>query len=155
MASVSVREGVCHALYVFDIGLSIRLDRVRGLLARSDVKTEATTSRRAPKYYGGYQPAPLHVAQRAEALQVADRALSSAVDMVLYDFGAVTVAYAIPFEGPLSELGRLSCELNAGDALERDARGRVDGLLRRIRRAVSRPRPTGPVEDYLMFEVRQ
>ncbi|MBP7829121.1 MAG: hypothetical protein KA248_04310 [Kiritimatiellae bacterium] len=154
MAPVIVKEGLCHALYVFDIGLSIDLERVRRLLARSDVKTEVTTSRRAPKYYGGYQPAPLHVGQQAEGLTVAGRALSPAVDMVLYDFGAVTVAYAIPFEGPLAEAGRLSCELNAGAALERDARRRVEDLLLRIRGAVSRPRPPDPVEDYLMFEVR-
>jgi hypothetical protein len=153
MASVIVKEGMCHALYVCDLGLAINLDRVRRLLARADVKTEAATSRRPPKFVG-YQPPPLHVAQPVPGLHLAGRAVAPEADMVLYDFGAVTVTYDIPFAGPLKEAGRLSRELNESDMLLNDARRRVEALLARIRRAVSRPRAPGLFEDYLLFEVR-
>ena len=155
MDTVIIKSGICHALYVYDIGLSIDLERIRRRLARSEVTTEVATSRRAPKYYGGYQPAPLHLVQPVAGLRAGDRPLAPTVDMALYDFGAVTVTYAIPFDGPLAEVGRLSCQVNADDSLERDARRRVQDLLERVRQAVSRPRPPGPVEDYLMFEVRE
>lgn len=153
MVELIVKRGTCHALYVFDVGLGIDLEKVRRLLAR-DVSVQPATSRRGPKYYGGYQPPPLHLIQQTScAVLGAERTLKT--ELLLYDFGAVTVRYEIPFEGSLATAGEWSCRLSAEDPLASRARESVKMLLEKIAAAVRRPHHSDLMEDYLMFEFRE
>src|SRR5439155_12484798 len=103
--------------------------------------------RRAPAYFE-YRPAPLRVARDAESLDVAGYRAAPGVEVVLYDFGAVSVSYAIPIEGPLGGLPTLAHELWGNERLLADSRRHVEELLRSLGEAAVRARIADFVEDY-------
>jgi hypothetical protein len=146
-----VHKGICHALFGYDVGLSIDL-------AEADKRITATKERgtfrhkqRAPDYLE-YRPAPLRVLQDAPPLTLGGYATASLVEVVLYDFGAVSVSYRIPLEGPLLGLLDLSEILYGNPELLADSRQRIEGLLSAIVPSIERPAIAGEVEDYLIFE---
>jgi hypothetical protein len=153
-AGLVVREGVCHAVFVFDVGLWVDLEKCRRLLAEFREDTKLRQNRGAPKYFD-YHPAPLRLTDEVEPVAVAGFTSEARIDVVLYDFGSIAVTYAIPFRGPLGRVRDLSCGLLQGDALAQQARRRVEGLVDRVRSAVGRPSTSGLVEDYAVFQVRE
>jgi hypothetical protein len=78
---------------------------------------------------------------------------SAAVDVTLYDFGAVSVSYSIPLTGPLSGLCTLSEELYNNEQLLADSRHRVEQLLTVIHTALTKPQVADVVEDYVIFHI--
>jgi hypothetical protein len=108
--------------------------------------------RRAPAYFE-YRPAPVRVILDAESHAVGSYRTAPTIEMVLYDFGAVSVSYAIAIEGPLSALPGLSYELWGNARLLEDSRRHVEGLLATIGTAAVRPRIAGFVEDYSIFHI--
>jgi hypothetical protein len=75
------------------------------------------------------------------------------VEVVLYDFGAVSVSYAIPIAGTLSGLPALAEELWGNERLLADARGHVEALLSVLGDAALRPHIADFVEDYSIFHI--
>jgi hypothetical protein len=75
------------------------------------------------------------------------------VDLVLYDFGAVSVTYTIPLRGPLSGLLTLSNDLYEETSLLADSRQHIEQLLAVIRSAVSKPNIAHLVEDYAIYHI--
>src|SRR5262249_16646809 len=96
--------------------------------------------RRAPRYFE-YSPAPLRVTQEA------------GVELVLYDFGAVSVIYHQPLSGEFLRLLTLSEELYENQRLLDESRRRVEDLLKVIQPAVSKLNISSFVEDYVIFQV--
>src|SRR5438445_13595826 len=98
-----VQEGVCYALFAYDAGLAINLDaserRITALKERATIRHK----RRAPRYFE-YRPAPLRVTQSGERLAVGAWYTEPSVDALCFDFGAVSVSYAIPFAGSFDDL---------------------------------------------------
>jgi hypothetical protein len=152
LAEPEVQEGVCYALFAYDAGLGINLDeserRITALTQRAAIRHK----RRAPRYFA-YRPAPLRVSQEGEALAVGAFRTTPSVDAVLYDFGAVSVAYQIPLAGPLARLVTLAEELYESDVLLADSRRWVERLLPAIAPAVTRPGLVDFVETYVIFEI--
>src|SRR2546427_3766276 len=113
---LAVREGVCYALFAYDAGLAIDLDeserRITALTQRASIRHK----HRAPKYFN-YRPPPLRVTQEGTPITLGSFRTTPYVDAVLYDFGAVSVTYQIPLQGPLTRLVSLSEELYESDAL--------------------------------------
>src|SRR5205823_5924468 len=111
-------------LFAYDAGLAIDLDeserRITALTQRAAIRHK----HRAPRYFE-YRPAPLRVTQEGEALAVGAFRTTPSVDTVLYDFGAVSVTYQIPLEGPLARLVTLAEELYESDVLLRSEERRV------------------------------
>src|SRR5437867_1197119 len=99
----AVTKGVCYALFAYEVGQSIDLDecerRITALTERATIRHK----RRAPKYFE-YRPAPLRVTQEMEPVVVGPSRTATTVEALLFDFGAVSVTYAIPFDGPLAHL---------------------------------------------------
>ncbi|HEU5170213.1 MAG TPA: hypothetical protein VFU46_06730 [Gemmatimonadales bacterium] len=146
-----IASGTAFAIHAFELGHSIDLDRCERIVAESARQT-IRPSRRLPEHFA-YRPAPLRLVQEGGGLAVG-RLRCAAVHVVLYDFGAASVAYELPLAGcPLEELADLSDRLCGGAGLVADARGRLEALLAVIGPAVTRPRLAEPVEDYLVFEV--
>jgi len=147
-----VEEGVCYALFAYDAGLAIDLDeserRITALTQRAAIRHK----HRAPRYFE-YRPAPLRVTQEGEALAVGAFRTTPSVDAVLYDFGAVSVTYQIPLEGPLARLVTLAEELYESDVLLADSRRWVEHLLAAIAPAVTRAGLADFVETYVIFEI--
>src|SRR5436309_5488095 len=147
-----VQEGVCYALFAYDAGLAIDLDASERRITAMTQRAAIRHKHRAPRYFE-YRPAPLRVTQEREALAVGAFRTAPSVDAVLYDFGAVSVTYQIPLEGPLARLVMLAEELYESDVLLADSRRWVEHLLAAIAPAVTRPGLTDFVETYVIFEI--
>jgi len=147
-----ITRGTCHVLFAYDIAFSIDLDaaerQIKDIKQRESIKHR----RRAPKYFQ-YQPAPLRVTQGVQSLSIGNFMTNNAVDVVLYDFGGVSVLYSIPFSGSLSDLLPLSEALYDNLLLLNDSRRRVEQVLSAVSTAVSKPNVSAFVEDYVIFQI--
>lgn len=123
------------------------------------------SAKRAPRYFD-FKPAPLRFTRPCQGIEYGsvggqvggDRSVertATSIEFVLFDFGAVSVAYTIPLEGPLASLLPLSAALYDNEALLADSRRRVAELLEAIGPAVTRPELSSFVEDFSIFQVRR
>jgi hypothetical protein len=147
-----IERGVAHVLYAYEVGQMIDLDEserhITSLTERATIKHK----RRAPKYFE-YRPAPLHVIQTSEPIALAGYSTAANVDAVLFDFGAISVTYAIPLGGRLADLVDLSAALYDDTALFADSRRRVADLLAVVGPAVARPHIVDVPESYVIFQL--
>ena len=150
--TLSVTKGTCYVLFAYDIGLSINLDEAERHITAIKQRSRIRHKRRAPEYFD-YRPAPLRVTQGVEPLALEDFRTATSVDLVMYDFGAVSVIYSIPLEGPFLRLLALSQVLYENALLLADSRQRVEDLQRSIEGMVERPRISSYVEDYVLFHI--
>ena len=150
--ALTVRKGVCHALFAYDVGLSIELEEADRRITAIKERGSFRHKLRAPQYLG-YRPAPLRVTQDAAPITVAGYSTSPSIEMVLYDFGALSVSYKISLQGPFSGLLALSEALYENRQLLADSRERVEQLLTTILPAVERSTIACDVEDYLIFDL--
>jgi hypothetical protein len=149
---LSVARGTCHCIFVYDIAFSIDLNRAEGLITTA-IRDSIKHKRRAPQYFE-YSPAPIRINRRADPVHINETfATDSQVELVAYDFGAISVIYRIPLSGDSSRLLSLSEGLYENQALLADSRRRVEELLAAIRSALSRPEVSQFVEDYVIFQV--
>ena len=149
---LTIAKGTCHLLFAYDIARAIDLNEAERHVVAMKQREALKHRRRAPKYFE-YHPPPLRVTQEADPIAIGDYRSGTSVDLVLYDFGAVSVAYAIPLTGPFSALLTLSNDLyEAADFLV-DSHKHVEQLLEMIRRAVSKPNIADFVEDYAIFQI--
>ncbi|HLH32167.1 MAG TPA: hypothetical protein VKY31_13270, partial [Terriglobia bacterium] len=75
------------------------------------------------------------------------------VDLIVYDFGAVSVVYRITVSGDSSDLLALSEALYENQPLLDDSRRRVEDLMKVMEGVVSKPNISGFVEDYVIFQI--
>jgi hypothetical protein len=151
-AEVFIESGTCHVFFAHDVGLSIDLDEAERRLEDPKYRKSIQRKRNAPEYFQ-YDPPPLRIARTIEPFGVAEYAVSGTVETTIYDFGAVSVAYQIPLRGAFDALLGLGGALTDNAMLLKDARGRVEELLRVIGPAVSKPRVSGIVEDYAIYQI--
>jgi hypothetical protein len=148
----SIARGKCLSIFVYDIGLSIDLNETEHRLASAKRET-IRHKRRAPKYFD-YRPAPIGISQQAESVRVDERfATEPQVDLIVYDFGAVSVIYRITLAGDSSGLLVLSEGLYENQLLLDDSKRRVEDLLKVIQGAVTKANISSFVEDYVIFQI--
>jgi hypothetical protein len=151
-----IHGGTCLALLAFDVGFSIDLDAAEEQVRRraADSQRESIRhSRRAPPYFE-FRPAPLRIGLGPCSLVVGGIQVQ-AVEAVLFDFGALSVAYALPLSGPLERLLPLARSLSEAPELAADARARVGRLVSELGVAVRRPALAEVAEDYVVFQVTE
>src|SRR5262249_59587112 len=119
--------GTCYAVFAYDVGLSIVLEecerRITALTQRATIRHK----HRAPDYFE-YRPAPLRVSQDVEPLLVGGYRTHTSVDMVLYDFGAVSITYPISLQSAFSTLLALGDDLVDNALLLPDSQPRIAPL---------------------------
>jgi hypothetical protein len=148
---LSVERGACQSIFVYDIGFAIDLNQAERLI--TSTRESIKHKRRAPQYFE-YSPPPLRVTQSVQPVRINETfATDSLVQLVVYDFGAVSVLYRIPLCGDTSRLLSLSEGLYENKELLSDSRRRVEDLLKLIQSAVSRADVSPFVEDYAIFQV--
>ncbi|MEX2219940.1 MAG: hypothetical protein WD749_14405 [Phycisphaerales bacterium] len=147
-----IAAGHCHLLFAYDIGLSIRLEEASRLVAEVPERETIRHKRRTPTYFE-YRPTPLRITQSGPGLTLGGFRTIDRVECVIYDFGAVSLSYAIPLAGPLSGLLPLADLLYENKDLLEDSRRRVDRLLERIRPAVDKPHIADLEEDYAIYQI--
>ncbi|TVQ30115.1 MAG: hypothetical protein EA376_13985 [Phycisphaeraceae bacterium] len=149
-AGVVIESGRCIALFAYDIGLAVDLDEAERRLAALIQRERIRHRRRTPRHIT-HQPAPLRITRPCEPLQLAGHTLSPSMDLVVYDFGAVSVSYSIPLEGDAARLLTLSEALHENEQLLAHSRAAVEELLENLRPAISRPGLSELVEDYTIY----
>lgn len=142
-----------HFILSFDVAQGIDLDASEQLAGPG--------GRPGPKHRGRetalfqYRPTPLRLERQAAPIAVAGWHTDPVVDLVLFDFGAVAVAYRIEVPDGFAELREVSRELRSQERLRADARTRVEGLLALLGPALTRPNVADVTEDYVIFGLRQ
>lgn len=145
--------GTGHALFAFDVGQSIDLARAERALAQLRRRERIGRKRRAPAWAENVE-APLLLTQSAPIIDLGPCKTDPQVELVLYDFGAVAVTYAIPLDARLEDLAETSALLDNNPSLEGDARLRVEQLIKNLGGAVEKPNVAPVPEDYAVFEIR-
>lgn len=151
-SAVVVTKGTCYAIFAYDIGSSINLEEADRRITANTERGRLRHKARAPQYFE-YRPAPLRLMQEGGALTVAAYSSSPTVEVMVYDFGAVTITYRFALDGPFDNLLELSEALYEHEQLLMESRARVEQLIQAIHPSVERPKIAPEVEDYLIFEI--
>jgi hypothetical protein len=138
--------------YALDIGFSVDLRHAAGLIQEVRQGGPFRGGARAPAYLN-LQPLPVHYTESMEPIRGQTFATEGQLTITVYDFGAVSMDYRIPFAGPLEQLVALSTELYDNEQFPVDARARAAALLEVIAPAVKRPNVRTEGEDYLVFAI--
>lgn len=152
MAELRIPGAVIRVLVAYDIGLSIRLDGCRAHVGGLEADERIRHKGHAPQYFQ-FDPPPLRLVREIEPISVGAHRTDARVEILLYEFGGVSVGYAIPFEGTLAEMVELSATLAAEPRIEQHAEQLVAHLLEEIRAHVDRPGLADPEEDLLVFQL--
>lgn len=147
-------KGVCHIMVALDIAQGVDLDEAEKLLAAAASRPGFRHDRRAPSYMT-YQPPPLRITRACEPLQVGPFRSEAFVEGTLFDFGALSMVYRVPFEGPLSELPEVAVAIDERADLVHDAIARAERLVKELRPAIHRPQIASTIEDYAVFVLPQ
>lgn len=135
-------------LVAFDIGQSIDLEQARADLGRNGEPQIFRHKIHAPDHFQ-IRPPPLRLTQQ-EPARLAGR--EARVELLIYDFGAVSVAYTIRFEGALEPWIDLGASLSEDRDVLADARRRIEALVAAIHKSVAKYAVADPIEDYVLFE---
>jgi len=149
---LNIRRGTCHILLAYDVGQGIDLDLAQRLTTDATQREVIRPSRRVSKAIQ-FQPPPLRITRGMPPISIGRLHTHPAVDMVLYDFGAVSVEYAIPISGPIGDLMDLADALYDNRAFLDDSRSRLQGLLSVVGPAIVRPEISSFFEDYFLYEI--
>ncbi|TVQ61339.1 MAG: hypothetical protein EA378_08990 [Phycisphaerales bacterium] len=139
-------------LFAFDVGFQVDLDAA-GRAVQESRRLEVVRARRPAPVWFDYSPAPLRFQSQGPSVSVGESRAEEAVDVLLYDFGAVLLTYRLPLPATIGELPALSARLSADRGLVADARTRVERIMAAIGPAIERPRLHEAVEDYVIFAV--
>jgi hypothetical protein len=149
-----IERGTAYVLHAYEVGQLIDLDESQRRITSMTERARIQHKRRAPRYFE-YQPAPLRVWQVAEPLAVGAHRTAAQVDAVLYDFGAVSITYAIPVQGRFADLVELSAVLSDDETLRRESRRRAAELIGVLGPVVIRPIIADLAESYAIFHVAE
>lgn len=152
LPDIAPQSGRCVLLAAFDIAASIDLDLAQQLITDAKERVAVRHSRKAPPYFT-YTPPPLRIVRSAPVLRAGDFSTLPTVELVVFDFGAVSVRFRIDVDGSCSRLLALSEAVFDNAAIHEEARRQVEQLLNALSPAVRSPRIDGRIEDYVIFHV--
>ena len=150
--SVVIQKGVCYVSFAYDAARSIDLGEAERRIQQVTERPTIAHKRRTPNYFE-YQPQPLRTSRSSKPFTVGRFVTGTTVDLMIYDFGAVSVSYSLALQGPFADLLDLSEELYDNEGLLVDSRLHVDELLLVIGDAAAQAHPSPVVEDYVIFHV--
>lgn len=151
-AGFRIVQGTARHLFAYDIGLWIDLDRCEKSLAGAGRVAGIRHARRAPADIR-FEAPPVRLVQVGEARPLRGARTLPAVEMLVYEFGAVSMAYRVPLDCDLAELVPLATDSEGIAGLARDARTRVGEVLAAIRGSVTEPALSPIVEDYVLYQL--
>lgn len=148
-----VAHGTGYLYFAYDVGQAIDLEAVARQVTQQAEPAVMRHRRPAPRYFQ-YEAPPLRVRIDTPPLPIGGRTTHAGADAVLFDFGALSVRYTVPLEGPLDGLIALSAAMQEETgAVVDDARRRVGELFDVIRTCVRAPNIAPLTEDYAVYEI--
>lgn len=145
-------SGACTVMVAHDIGFGIDIEHASRLARAPGQRLKLRHSQRV-SHHVQFDPPPLVLTYEVASVQVGSVRTIATVEAVVYDFGAVSLSYRIPYSGPLSGLLRIAGDLWEPNALLKAAREEVSALLRVIEPAVTRADLGDHVEDYVVYQI--
>ena len=150
---IKIGQGQIRALFAFDVGYEVSLDRLRHIAAATPAPPISRKKQTPP--YLQYTEPPLVLTLGAAPDRIRGR---GSLQATIFDFGALSLSYHWPIsEGDgirLEDLPRLSQQLHQSE-LEAHARESVARLMEHLEPAIVRPRLDPLVEDYYLFIVER
>lgn len=143
--------GECRVFLAFEAGFAIDLARAAARLPAS-AREALPASRRVPAD-SDFAQKPLRVVIERAPIVFGAWRTAAAVEATLYDFGAVSIAFRIPFADAPDALRPLAALLWSNAALASAARAAVEALLTTLGDAVTRPELRSGAEDYVVFTI--
>ncbi len=151
-ATLCVEKGTLHVVVAYDVGLLVDLEQCRRSITDLTELAKIRHKGVAPPFFQ-FDPLPLRVTQAIEPLSIGRFRSSAQVELVIYDFGGISVLYEVPIAGPLEDLVGLSCDLASSAAFRDDSRARVEHLMTFIEPSVAQPNIEDLTEEYSIFQV--
>jgi hypothetical protein len=145
-----VQNGRVVALFAFDVAAAIDLQSIPSVLRPE--RSQIIRRRPAPEYVNYTEP-PVEIALGERDLELGGEKRRAVLSARLFDFGAVSVAFAFGLETPLETLPVLAQEIARADLLGL-ARQALQELVLEIRPAFRDLGLNELVEDYYLFELR-
>jgi hypothetical protein len=147
-------HGHCHVYFAFLAASQVDLDRAQAIArARPTERTRFQRDRRTPAYLD-FDPPPLQITLPCEPVPIGIGrfATEGQADVTIFDFGAFSVDFRVPFDATLAELNALSSALYDHAGLLGAARRRVEELVETLRPAFSGERSREVYEQYVVFD---
>jgi len=144
----AIADGAFRALFVYDVGDTIDLVRLRAVRGEGVTRAPLHLRREGSSEFIQYPVAPLIARLR----DLSDPAAS--VRAKIFDFGVISIRITVPFAGPWDDYAQLTRFLRGDPRLEQQARTALDELLAEIHDALDEPHPA-LVEDYFVLEVER
>ena len=144
-------SGECRVFFAFEAGYSIDLARAESRLPAS-AREALPQTRRLPAE-SDFTQKPLRIALERPIRVIDGHATAALVEATIYDFGAVSVSFRIPFDATIERLAGFGAGLWNNRELATAARAVVEDLLRALGDAVSRPDLRASAEDFVVFVV--
>lgn len=149
---IQIQKGACRALFAYDVGYGIDLDAVERLVSDEKHREGIRRSRRIPEYFE-FSPLPVSITREIGAVTLGKFSTRPTIEMTLYDFGAVSVAFFIPLACAIDDVVELSGSLWDNERLLKVSRDAVESLVRDIPGAIDRPAVSAIVEDYVVYQI--
>jgi hypothetical protein len=148
-----ILQGQVVALFAFDIGYEVSLDKLSAMIATTPVQP-LSRKKQTPPYLQYTRPPQI----LSLGLATGHFAVAGNIQATIFDFGAVSISYRWPIgqgnELSLDGLPRMSHDLHHLD-LEAHAKEQVEALMKKIEPAIFRPRLADLVEDYYLFIIEK
>ena len=147
-----IQSGNAYVYYAFDVGSSIDLDKAERLLVAA--RKASGADRKQPGKYFEYTPPPVRWTEEAPIQKIGEHfATRTTAEILLFDFGCVSVCFAIDLGGPMSRVIDLSVDLYENAKLQEAAKTIVTELVAKIGATIDKPEIATRVEDYCVFNV--
>jgi hypothetical protein len=150
----NIKSGACHVLFAYDVASYIDLQGCVEWISAGSYRQAIIRKRRALEYFE-YRPAPLVFALEATPLRVGCFESRASVEVVIYDFGAVTLTYTFPLVGPLQDVVELSAAIYDNGDLQAGGWRLLEGLLEVLPGDSGGLRVASVVEDYVIFHIEE
>jgi hypothetical protein len=147
-------RGQCHVYFAFLAAAAVDLERAQAVMREPQaIRPRFQRDRRTPAYLD-FDPPPLQITLPCDPVPIGVGSFASEAraDVTVFDFGAFSVDFRVPFDEPLGELGALSSALYDHAALLASARQSVEELRGRLRPALSGEGSRDVYEQYVVFD---
>lgn len=147
----SLFAGFLHCFVAFDWGEEVNLDQARQLVPAQvhdlprKLRTPASIAYESPPLRFNLSPSIL-------ALPVLG-SIEVQFNLMVFEFGAVSLEMQIPFHLPPSDLTRLAGALSDPSIFVKSARDASESIYHRLRSAIDRPHWIDLSEEYFVFQI--
>ena len=150
MTPLQILDGRVLALFAFDVGDAIDLEAIPAVLRPE--RAQLVRRRPAPAYVQ-YAVPPVEIALGERPVRLPAGDVAATVSARLFDFGAVSLTFALPAPTTLAALADVSHALATDADLVSAARAALQALVADIAPAIGRLGLNDLIEDYYVFQL--